>query len=345
MLEGLMFVAATAIVSAPVPAPLQNRAIVGTVRDAHTGLPIARALVAQLNTVTSAFSDTNGQFRLPLDPNGAHMLSISSAGYDEARVSFESAGTLGIKLVPVSLPGLATPVTVRSKEALASVPLEPPEGPLPSELWLSYRLDFAMAAVDQATLGGLANNHNAAGGRFRWQNWLLELEGSHGQMPVNVAELAAQDNPAFAPSTWQAAATVSRVWAPRPDTEASVGLGYRWIDTVANNKGIPYTSSAFDFEQSRQALGVMGQMGWHPPGRWWLEGGLGAYPVFSAWAQAPGETMASTFVADARVEALYECVPGLRLGLGYELETLQGNGSDTSHLFGIRLHYRPAGLP
>jgi hypothetical protein len=45
------------------------------------------------------------------------------------------------------------------------------------------------------------------------------------------------------------------------------------------------------------------------------------------------------------VAALYEVLPGLRAGVGYQFETWRGTGTDTSGVYSVILHYTPGGLP
>jgi hypothetical protein len=94
-------------------------------------------------------------------------------------------------------------------------------------------------------------------------------------------------------------------------------------------------------------LGGVAAAAWKPgAGRVVLEGALGLYPlVFANSDDARVAPFAGSLGADARAAALYEVMPGLRAGLGYQFETWRGTGSDTSSVFSVLLHYTPGGLP
>ncbi|MNT10401.1 hypothetical protein D3C72_1452310 [compost metagenome] len=163
---------------------------------------------------------------------------------------------------------------------------------------------------------------------------------------MELSGLAREQNPAFSPSTWTFGARVGRIFAINPDLEAAGALGYRWQNTVPNNADIRYTGSAIDFEQSRHAAGAVGTLAWRPNrGPWHVEGSLGLYPLVFGSAKAPGAPFAANFLTDARATVGYEIVRGMRLGVGYQLEDWRGDGSDSSHLFSLNVHYTPGGLP
>lgn len=333
--------AVAVIAAAPAPMP---RVVTGVVRDGQTGKPLADAMVQQAGSVDSALSGMDGKFRLLTDPLGGRSVEVTCSGYETATVPLGSGSGLVIKLQLVEAPGVVAPASPLALEAIAAPETPLPPGSLGSELWLNYSLRGEWIGANGASQSGFANNNYDAGLRVRWHDWLAEGEGSHYQAPINVADLPREENPAYSPSTWEVGARLSRVWRLRPDADGALGLGYRWIDTVPNNKGIPYTSSPIDFEQSHHALGVVGQGAWRFAPSWTLEGLAGVYPVLTSWAQDPGTPYANIVMLNGGVAALYDAMPGLRVGLGYQVESWQGNGSDTSQLIGLQLRYKPAGL-
>lgn len=315
----------------------------GVVLDAQTGRPIAGALVQQEGSVTSAFTNQKGQFRLLLDASGGTNLTVSNVGYDGATVPIGNGRALRVTLNPVGafMPTMPLPALLPSAETAVS------SAPLNSGIRFGYRVRQSGITQAGAGISGFANNDFGLGLRFRWHPWLLEAEGAHNQFPVDVSGLGTDQNPAFTPSTWQAGARVGPFYSFSNTLEGALQLGYQYKNVVPNNSDVRYTGSSIDYEQTRHALGLVGTLAWKPhQGPWHLEASLGLYPLVYAWAKDNQPAIGGNFLTDARAEVAYELVPGLRLGLGYQLENWRGTlGSDDSNILALNLFYTPGGLP
>lgn len=337
-------VAPAVIAQAPAPVPTLAT---GVVLDAQTNEPIAGALVQQAGSVSSAFTQQDGGFRLLLEKAGGSELTVSMVGYDAATVPVADGRGLRVRLkaqqgfIPAG-PVLA-PVAIGQSAAETA--------PLNSGVIFAYRLRQTSQTAPtpsgaSATISGLANNDFKLGARFRLKPWLFEAEGAHFETPTDVAGLRNEDNPAFSPSTYQAGARVGYLVAFTPDLEAALSGAYRWTNTVPNNAKVRYTGSDLDFEQTRHAVGGTVTAAWRPGrGRFHLEGALGLYPLVFASSETGGQPYAQNFLSEARVIAGYEVMPGLRAGLGYGFERWQGAGADQSSLYSLQLHYTPGGVP
>lgn len=330
------------VAQAPAPANLPVVAT-GMVRSAD-GQPVAGALVQQEGSVTSAFTNASGGFRLLLDKTGGRTLTVSAVGYEAETVPIDAGKDLAVTLRPITgfLP--ATPDQAFVPVGTAT---RAETAPLNSGLQFAYRVRSSSLAAGNASLGGIANNDFRLGARFRWRPWLLEAEGGHFQYPVDVAGLGRDENPAFSPSVWQAGARIGMIFPLRDDVESALAVGYRWNSTVPNNNDIPFTGSPLDFEQNRHALGGVGTLGWRPNrGPWHFEAQAGLYPVVLASAEAPGVPYGSSFMTDIRTTVGYEIVRGMRIGAGYQLEDWRGGaGTENAHLLTINMHYTPGGVP
>jgi hypothetical protein len=331
---------AAAAVIAQAPASLPATAT-GAVVDAATGAPIAGALVQQEGSVTSAFTRPDGTFRLLLDKTGQKTLTVSAVGYETFRLPIGNGQNLSAKLAAVS--GFV-PVAPAADAGLSPTAAE--TAPIDSGVTVAYRLRRQAVETGGAGYSGLANNDFRVGARLRLRPWLFEAEGAHYQTPVDLAGLSREENPAFSPSTWQAGARVGRIFALSNDLETAASLAYRWSNTSPNNNNIRFTGSNLDVEQTRQAAGLSGTVAWRPNrGPWQAEASLGLYPLVFGTAKAPGTPFANSFLTDARAGVGYEIIRGMRVGLGYQLEDWRGNGSDSSHMLLLNVHYQPGGIP
>jgi hypothetical protein len=313
----------------------------GVVADAATGAPIAGALVQQEGSVTSAFTKEDGTFRLLLDKTGQATLSVSAVGYETFRLPIGNGQGLSAKLAAVSgfVPAEAAPNAETTAAGAEAAPID-------SGVTVAYRLRRQAVETGGAGYSGLANNDFRVGARFRLRPWLFEAEGAHYQTPVDLAGLSREENPAFSPSTWQAGARVGRIFALSNDLETAASLAYRWSNTSPNNNAIRFTGSDLDVEQTRHAVGLSGLAAWRPNrGPWQAEASLGLYPLVIGTAKAPGAPFANSFLTDARAGVGYEIIRGMRVGVGYQFEDWRGNGSDSSHMLLLNVHYQPGGIP
>lgn len=317
----------------------------GTVTHAQSGEPIASALIQQDGSVTSAFSNASGGFRLLLDRTGGRALTVSAVGFETKSVPIGDGKNLKISLTPIS--GFAPATPDQTLAPPSGTPTRAETAPLNSGLSFAYRLRSSSLTAGAASMGGVANNDFRLGARFRWRPWLFEAEGAHFQFPVDVAGLGREENPAFSPSVWQAGARLGYLFPLKEDLETALALGYRYNNTTPNNNEIPFTGSPLDFEQTRHAAGLVGTVAWRPNrGPWHFEGQAGLYPLVFASADAPGVPYGSSFLSDLRATAGYEIVRGMRVGLGYQLEDWRGGaGADSAHLLSINVHYTPGGVP
>ncbi|MDB5100466.1 MAG: hypothetical protein JWM80_4887 [Cyanobacteria bacterium RYN_339] len=334
---------------APTPAPRAGLPVVvtGVVRDAQSKEPIGGALIQQEGSVTSVFTQPDGHFRLLMDRTGGGAITVSAVGYENVSTAVGAGKDLDLKLKSVSgfLPNAPlAPLTPVGMSAAETAPLN-------SGLVFAYSLRNVNAAApgsngSASTITGWSNNDFRLGARVRWKPWLVEVEGSHYEVPADVAGLRKEDNPAFKPSTWQAGARLGAIWSVTSDLEGALLGAYRWSNTVPNNSRIPYTGSDLDFEQTRHALGGVALAAWRPGrGRWHLEGSAGYYPLVYAIADSPGTPIAGSSLLEARAILGYEIMPGLRLGLGGGLERWSGTGQDQSVRVTLGVHYTPGGVP
>jgi hypothetical protein len=312
----------------------------GTVVDANTGHPVAAVFVQQEGGLASAFTSAEGGFKLTLDgPSGAK-LTFTATGYE--RQTLPAGKGMRVKLVP-----LAALTPEKAPTLKPEYDPNAPVGPVPalaSAVQLAYRLRYETASAGSASIAGGGNNDYRIGLRYRWSPWLLEADGAHFQVPVDVAGLPREQNPALNPSTYEAGARLGYVW-PMGNLEPAVGLAYRYRNTVPNNKDIPYTGTDLDFEQTRHALGLSGILGWRPAtGPWSAEAGAQVYPLVYAWAKDPGQPFAGSFGAEGYAGVAYEIVNGLRLGLNYRVEYWKGSGQDLSHILALQFQYTPSGM-
>lgn len=314
----------------------------GLVVEAGTGAPVPGAYVQQEGGITSAFTGADGAFRVLLEPQGQPRLVITRVGFETAAVPVGTGTGLRVALKPIA--GFVPPSEARG-DARATSPAE--RAPLNTGVLFAYRLRQQSLAAGTGGVTGLVNNDFRIGARVRWFPWLVEAEGAHYQFPVDVPGLGRDENPAFSPSTWQAGARLGRLWSFGPGLEGALGLGYRYTNTVPNNRDIPYTGSPIDHEQTRHAVGATGTVGWRPGGGpWQVEGHLGLHPLVSAWARSPGAPYGGSFLTDARAGVGYEAMRGLRVGLGYQLEDWRGGpGADSSHILSVNMQYTPGGIP
>ncbi|MDB5098433.1 MAG: hypothetical protein JWM80_2854 [Cyanobacteria bacterium RYN_339] len=314
-------------------------AVDGTVTDARSGRPLAAVFVQQEGGLASTFSNAEGAFTLTLD-GADKRITFTASGY--VRLTVPAGKGLKVKLVPLDAVTPGSAPTLKP-EYDPNAPTQSPPA-LASAVRLAYRLRYETATAGNATVAGAGNNDYRIGLRYRWSPWLVEADGAHVQIPVDVAGLPREQNPAMSPSTYEAAARAAYVW-PLGAWEPALGLGYRYRNTVPNNKDVPFTGSDLDFEQTHHALGVVGMLGWRPAsGPWSAELGLQAYPLVYAWAKEPGLPYAGQFGAEGYAGVAYEIVNGLRLGLDYRLEVWRGSGQDVSHILGLQFQYTPSGM-
>lgn len=342
-MQYLIATAAAALV-AQAPAALPTVAQ-GTVTHAQTGEPIAGALVQQEGSVTSAFSNGAGAFRLLLERTGGRHMTISAVGFESRTLPIGTGKNLAVALTPIS--GFVPPTPDLVLAPASGAPSRAETAPLNSGVSFAYRLRSSSLSAGGASMGGFANNDFRLGARFRLRPWLFEAEGAHFQYPVDVAGLGREENPAFSPSVWQLGARVGYLFPLGEDLETALALGYRYNNTAPNNSEIPFTGSPLDFELTRHAAGLVGTAAWRPNrGPWHFEGQAGLYPLVFAWSDAPGVPYGASFLTDLRATAGYEVVRGLRMGLGYQLEDWRGGaGAESAHLLSVNLHYTPGGVP
>ncbi len=338
---------AIAVATVPPPAPVAPAmpiSVAGRVVDARSGQPVPGARVQQDGAVTSAFTRPDGSFRLPLERGAGDRLTVTGVGYEDRTAPVGDGRDVVVRLTPIAgyafaAPALPAPAAGTSAAEAA---------PLNTGLILAYRLRAQETRAGTASFQGLVTNDYRLAVRLRLRPWLLDAEGSHHQTDVDVTGLELSANPAFRPSTWQAGARVGLLTPlGTPDLELAAQVGYRWTNTVPNNADVPYTGSSLDWEQTRHALGPVGTIAWRPGrGRFHLEGGLGWYGVVLARADEPGRPFADRQLLDARAVAGYEIVPGLRVGLSYQVDRWTGEGgADLAHVGALQLHYTPGGTP
>lgn len=337
------------VVGQPVAAwaQAQTVAVEGWVRDAATGAPISGALVQQQGGVASTFSGRDGRFRLTLEAALGRQVTFSAVGYDDQSHLLEAGRPAIVQLrvaagfIPAAPPSQVGPVGQSPAEV----------APLHSQVSFGYRLrqnDWMApgAGGTSASVSGLSNNDFRLGMRLRLRPYLIEAEGMHTEMPVEVPGLRREDNPAFKASSWGAALRGGFLFPFHPDLEGSLLGAYRWSNTVPNNNDVRYTGSPIDFEQSRHALGAQANLAWRPGrGRFQAELGAGYYPFLLATTGLNGSPYAERSLTELRTLAGYEVVGGLRLGLSYHYDRYDGTGRDAAHMVGLVATYTPGGVP
>lgn len=65
--------------------------IIGNVKDAETGLPLAGANVSVINTLIGASTDVNGHFKINRVPIGSQTIKVSFIGYSAERIKIDVA--------------------------------------------------------------------------------------------------------------------------------------------------------------------------------------------------------------------------------------------------------------
>ncbi len=307
----------------------------GTVLDATSGRPIAGVYVQQVNGIAATFTRMNGSFRLVLTTDGSDRLTFTAPSYQPCESPVGSGKGLRIFLHAIEL--YLPPAPARAVVAVAPTVLT-------SGVGLAYRLRQQQVNDAGGSIGALADNDFALSGRLRFHSWLFQADGSHLEVPVDVAGLPADQNPAFTPSTYRAGASVGYVFGfgtrIGSSVELALGPSYRYENTKPYNNDVRFIGDGFDFEQTRQALGLEGAAGWRL-GRMEFSGMLGGYPLVFAWAIAPGTPFADRYAIQGGVSAKYRIIPDLQLGLAYRYEGWYGNGSDASSLVAVDAFYAP----
>jgi hypothetical protein len=306
------------------------KTVSGVVVDAETGRPVAGVYVQQVGGIAATFTGMDGSFRLALAGDGGDRLAFTAPNFQ--RIEQPLGNGQGLR--------------VRLRALAAYIPPLPPKGPgtplvravLDTGIGFGYRLRQQQVLDQGGRIGALADNDLAFSGRLRLDRWLIQADGSHVQVPIDVAGLPADQNPAFSPSTYRAGASVDHVFPHGPQLELAVGPAYRFENTKPYNNDVRYIGNRFDFEQTRHALGIEGAVGWRRRS-WVVSGTLGAYPLVFAWAGAPGSPYANQFGARASIGGDYEVIPDLHLGLSYRYEGWHGNGNDASSLFALQVFY------
>lgn len=302
----------------------------GTVLDAETGRPIAGVYVQQVNGIAATFTGMDGSFRLELTRDGSDRLTFSAPNYQHDERPFGNGQRLQVRL----------------RALVAYLPPQPPAGsvtPLPravldTGIGFGYRLRQQQVLDQGGRVGALADNDFAFTSRLRLDRWLVQADGSHVQVPIDVAGLPAEQNPAFSPSTYRVGTSLNHVFPYGSGLEVAVGPAYRFENTKPYNNDVRYIGNRFDFEQTRHAFGLEGTLGWRL-GSWVVTSMLGGYPLVSAWASAPGSPFANQYGARVSLGADYEVIPDLHLGLSYRYEGWHGNGTDASSLFALQVFY------
>jgi hypothetical protein len=313
----------------------------GVVLDANTGRPMGGVFVQQEGGLASAFTAAEGAFSITLDATAQPQLNFQCNGYSPKTVQVGNGKGLKVALSPLTIvtPGQVSSAPIQSSIESANI------APFDSRVAFGYRVRNETQSSDTSSVSGWANNDFQLGLRYRWDRYMLEGEGAHVQVPVDVTSLPRELNPAFTASTYEAAARMSFVMPLRNGWDTALGLGYRYKNTVPNNHQVPYIGNGADFEQTRHALGAIATAGWNSrTSPWGLEGSLAAYPLIYASAKEPGTPFGNQFGLEASAGLSYEIVRGLRLGLDYKFEGWHGNGDDTVHLLAARFFYTPVGL-
>lgn len=283
-----------------------------------------------MNGIAATFTGMDGSFQLALTRDGSPRLVFSSPNYQPEEHSVEAGKALRIRLHPLEsylppAPGVKPPI---------------PRAVLDTNIGFGYRLRKEEVLDQGSRIGALADNDFALSGRFRFDRWLFQAEGSHVQVPIDVAGLPADQNPAFTPSTFRAGMGASYVFPHGSDLEWALGPAYRWENTKPYNDDVRYLGNRFDFEQTRHAFGLEGNLGWRR-GRWVVTGRVGGYPLVSARALAPGTPYANQFATRASLGFEIEVIPDVHLGLAYRYEGWHGNGSDDSSLLALEVFCAP----
>lgn len=305
-----------------------SKTVSGKVLDAATGHPIAGVYIQQVDSLAATFTGKDGTFRLALSVEGRDRLRFSAPNYQPNEQDVGKGRSLRVLLSALE----------------TYIPPQPPILPqvslpvLDTGIGFSYRLRKQQVLDQGGSVGALADNDFALNGRLRFERWLFQVDGSHVQVPIDVAGLPADQNPAFTPSTYRVGMGAHYVFPYGPELELAVGPAYRWENTKPYNNDVRYLGNRYDFEQTRHALGVESAMGWRK-GRWLFTGMVGGYPLVSGWAISPGTPYANGFGARATLGFDYEVIPDLHLGLAYRYEGWHGNGTDSSSLLALEVFY------
>lgn len=332
--------------AAPAAPAILPAMVEGRVIDRQSGEPVAGVLVQQDGAVTSAFTQADGGFRLLLERGGVPTLRVSAVGYEPQEQALAAGqGPLLFRLSPLAGFVPASPMLPSAPMGQSAVET----APLNTGLIFAYRMREQVVSAGAAGYRGLVSNDYRIGMRFRLRPLLLEGEGAHHEVPMEVSGLDKGTARVFQPSTWQAGARVGLLTPVfHPDLELALLGGYRWTNTVPNNGDVPYTGSDLDWEQTRHAMGGVALAAWRPlRGRFHVEASYGMYPWVYGSADAPGKPFANSQLTDLRGLVGFEVVPGMRLGVGYQEDRWLGAGTDVdaARILSLQVHYTPGGVP
>lgn len=328
----LLSTAAPVLAAAPLPGA--NGQVV-----APDGKPLADVFVQQQGAIASAITDQAGRYRLKLDPGGEPVLVFSSAGYLSQVVPSSGAQRVTLRPIPTYVP-MFQPVPSEH------VPVT--DQRFDTELGLSYRLRDQFTTASGRTVTGLANNELAGEARYRVRDVVLGLSGFRSRVPVAIAGLTPQPNPAPAIETSQWNVSAGYV-LPLGSFELLPEVFYSNYYVSPSNNGTPWTGTPLDYAQTRQSSNLLGFLplgvGLDAGTRW------GDWELFVHGRYVPdyattlsGAPYALNDVAWGNTGATlgYNLFPGLRLDFDYSRQFSWGtNFGEAANVYGIGLSYHP----
>lgn len=332
-MRALLLLTALLPALAAAPAIAATEPVRGRVVDAATGQPIKDAFIRQDGGVGSAFSGPDGGFALRWEASGSESLLIQRSGYQIQTVPRAALANGPVRLQPL--------VAYRAAGAVA------PPRPAPSPFGTRLHADYMLFRTDYATptgtgFGGFGVHGLRLGGEFRHGDLFGALDLGRTRVPVEVEGLAAHENPAFAPETWDARLLVGQRFHWR-DVTLGPGLSYRLWRYDPHNRDVPYSNTPLDFKQTAHMLGA-GLTAEAEAAGFQLQADGRFYPLALAFADPGDPAIAARGGWQAGLLIGREAAPGLFPAIGYRVEGWRADSvNELSHFVFARIGFQPAG--
>ncbi|MFP5503338.1 MAG: carboxypeptidase-like regulatory domain-containing protein [Candidatus Sericytochromatia bacterium] len=321
-----------ALYAAPAIAQSAAEPVRGRIVDAETGQPVKDAFIRQDGGVGSAFSGPDGRFALRWEASGGDSLLIRRGGYQIQTVPRAALAEGPVRLEPL----------VAYRAAGAAPPQAPAASPFATQLhadYMLFRTDYATPAG--TGFGGFGVHGLRLGGEVRHGDLFGALDLGRSRVPVEVAGLAAHENPAFAPETWDARLLSGRRFHWR-GLALGPGLGYRLWRYDPHNRDVPYSNTPLDFRQTAHMLGL-GLTAETEAAGLRLKADGRYYPLALAFADPGDPAIAARGGWQAEVLVSREAAPGLFPSIGYRVEGWRADRvHELSHYLFARIGFQPA---
>lgn len=233
----------------------------GTIIDPHTKKPISNVYIKQFQSLNSAFSDKNGNYRLNLMRGYPAVLILQKEGFETTQidVSFGRQNYV-IKLSPIKTYNPVVPP--------AHTPLTPPESTdvFGNQFTAFYQVHNGNHNFLNNSVNGFTINELGLNGHIQISNWLFKGDFFRNRFPIDVANFPFQ--PAFFVNSMQAKISAGQNWRISPTFNLFLGGDILYHNSSPDNRNnqdslpVPYTGTLLDFEQHRAAVGASILAGW-----------------------------------------------------------------------------------